>query len=149
MKGVTSVNKLPSVMGSQRKFLVIVDDEQSYLDLLEQVLPAVLRCPVRTFTCPLAALGVLDQLDLGFLVTDYDMPQLNGLDFLFRARRLAPGVPLAMVTGQRMRLTVGERTRLPELKAVLHKPLDWRRLVAVIESHWTESYPLAAPVSYG
>ncbi len=79
---------------------VIVDDESSYLDRLEPVLPAVLRCPVRTFTCPLAALGAWVQLDLCFLVTDYDMPQLNGLDLFLS------GAPL----GSRGTVRDGDRT---------------------------------------
>ena len=108
------------------KAIVIVDDEKSYVDLLSELVKEHFVNPVITFTRPLDALQALPQLNVGIVVTDYYMPQLTGLEFIVRARGLKPGVPFIIVTGHGVHLSEDDFSHLPELRAVLHKPLGWR-----------------------
>ncbi|HEY0943737.1 MAG TPA: response regulator [Opitutaceae bacterium] len=123
------------------KSVVVVDDEQSYTDLLAQLLGENLTCPVHTFTRPLAALEALPLLDVGMIVTDYYMPQLNGIEFLHRARKLCPDVPFVMITGHMMELEADDYHEEVALKAVLAKPFSWRKLADEIIRHWPDPQP--------
>ena len=123
------------------KSVVVVDDEQSYTDLLAQLLGENLTCPVHTFTRPLAALEVLPLLDAGVIVTDYYMPQINGIEFLRRAQELCPGVPFLMITGHMMELEAADYREEKALKAVLAKPFSWRMLADEIIRHWPDAHP--------
>lgn len=75
------------------KAVVVLDDEQSYAELLTQLLTDSLSCPVHTFTRPLDAIAALPGIDAGMIVTDYFMPQLNGIEFITEARKILPTPP--------------------------------------------------------
>jgi len=115
---------------------VLVDDETAYLDLLDQLLGHHLSCPVVTFSNPRKALKELPRLDPGFIVTDFNMPGLSGLDFLAEVQKIRPGVPAIMITGQVLDLSAEQRARAPTLKAVIKKPFRWPTLADQITRHW-------------
>ena len=124
-----------------KKAIVIVDDETSYIDLLAQLLSDNLNCPVFTFSRPLEALAALPQIDVGTIVTDFYMPQLNGFEFVSQASALVPGVPFILITGHAIDLTAEEFAQFPALKSVLHKPFLWRRVATEILKFWPEEHP--------
>ena len=121
------------------KTLVIVDDEKSYVDLLAQLLTEHMSCPVATFTRPVDALAALPQLAVGMVVTDYYMPQLNGLEFILRARQIWPAVPFIIITGHGVHFAPDDYAHVPELRTVLHKPFKWRALAEEIVRYWGDS----------
>lgn len=121
-----------------RKAIVVVDDEKSYVDLLSELLAEHLPNPVVTFTRPLEALAALPGFDVGVIVTDYYMPQFDGLEFITRARIIKPGIPFIIITGHGMHLANEDLSHLPELKAILHKPFGWRSLADQIIQHWPD-----------
>ncbi len=124
------------------KSLVIVDDEQSYTELLAQLLQEHLHCPIHSFSRPLAALEALPGLNPGLLVTDYYMPQINGVEFIRRVEKSHPDLPVIMITGHMMELEDPDHLHLPSLKSVLPKPFNWRQLADEVIRHWPEA---AAP----
>ena len=115
---------------------MLVDDEKSYTDLLTQMLADHLDCPVHAFSRPLDALRELPRLDPGVIVTDYHMPQLNGLDFIRQATPLVPGVPFVLITGHNLSLHQDEMDRLTALRGFLAKPFGWRKLADEILRVW-------------
>ena len=132
-EAILSITLVNSVCG---KTLVIVDDEKSYVDLLAQLLTEHLSCPVATFTRPVEALAALPQLDVGMVVTDYYMPQLNGLEFILRARQVLPAVPFIIITGHGVHFSTDDYAHVPELRTVLHKPFKWRVLAEEVLRYW-------------
>ncbi len=118
------------------KTIVIVDDEKSYVDLLAETLAEHVTNPVATFTRPFTALEALPKIDVGIIVKDYYMPQLNGLEFLLRARKLKPDIPFIVITGHGLHLSHEDLSHLPELKAVMYKPFGWRKLADEIVRCW-------------
>lgn len=123
-------------MTAPGKTLMILDDEKSYVDLLAQLLTENLTCPVATFIRPLEALEALPSLDVGFIVTDYFMPQLNGLEFILRARRVRPALPFVIITGHAAHFRAEDYQHITELRAVLHKPVKWQTLAETIQEYW-------------
>lgn len=123
------------------KPIVIVDDEKSYTDLLSQMLAENLDRPVHAFVRPLDALKAIGELDPGVVVTDYYMPQLNGLDFIRQAAPLVPHATFVMITGHNLTSREEEMARLKPLKGFLAKPFGWRKLADEIIRVWPPEQP--------
>jgi DNA-binding NtrC family response regulator len=124
------VNPLPS------KPIILVDDEKSYTDLLTQMLEENLDCSVHAFSRPLEALKALPRLTPSVVVTDYFMPQLNGLDFIRQAAPLVPDAAFVLITGHNLEAEREMMARLAPLKGFLAKPFGWRTLANEILRVW-------------
>lgn len=97
-----------------------------------------LGCPVATFTRPLDALAALPDLDVGMVVTDCNMPQLSGFEFIRRASALLPGVPFILMTGNAQHYNNDELMSDSPLRAILPKPFGWKKLADEIVLHAPE-----------
>ena len=125
-------------MTSSRKAIVIVDDEKAYIDIMATMLTEQLGCPVMTFTRPLDALAALPGLDVGVVVTDCNMPQFSGFEFIRRASALLPGVPFILMTGNAQHYSEDELMSDSPLRAILPKPFGWKKLADEIVLHAPE-----------
>lgn len=119
----------------------MVDDEKSYVDLLAHMLTENLGCPVFAFTRPFDALTAMPTINVGAVVTDYHMPQLNGFEFVERAAPTLPGVPFIMISGHSIHLEDHDPAPNSALRALLPKPFGWRRLAEEIALHAPEFAP--------
>lgn len=125
-------------MTSSRKAIVIVDDEKAYIDIMATMLTEQLGCPVVTFTRPLDALAALPGIDVGVVVTDCNMPQFSGFEFIRRASALLPGVPFILMTGNAQHYNDDELMSDSPLRAILPKPFGWKKLADEIVLHAPE-----------
>ena len=123
---------------SSRKAIVIVDDEKAYIDIMATMLTEQLGCPVATFTRPLDALAALPTLNVGVVVTDCNMPQFSGFEFIRRASALLPGVPFILMTGNAQHFQEDELLENSPLRAILPKPFGWKKLADEIVLHAPE-----------
>lgn len=126
------------------KPIVLVDDERSYTDLMTQMLADNLDCPVHGFIRPTEALKEISRLQPGVIVTDYYMPQLDGLEFIRQASTLAPDAVFILITGHNLAAEQEKMERLTSLKGFLAKPFGWRKLAAEIIRVWPD--PTAVPM---
>jgi CheY-like chemotaxis protein len=116
--------------------IVLVDDERSYTELMCQLLSDNLDRPVHGFTHPLRALAALPELAPAVVVTDYHMPEVNGIDFIRRASPLVPHAAFVMITGHNLASEEDRLAQLPALKGFLSKPFGWRKLADEILRVW-------------
>lgn len=123
------------------KAIVLVDDERSYTDLMSQMLADNLDCTVHAFTRPLEALKALPQLSPGVVVTDYFMPQLDGLEFIRQAAPLVPNTAFVLITGHNLTAEQEALEQLKPLKGFLAKPFGWRKLADEIIRVWPDHSP--------
>ncbi|RXK46686.1 PAS domain S-box protein [Halorientalis pallida] len=78
-----------------------VDDDPAFLDLAGEMLDRTDEpIDVTTETDPRAALDRLDASPFDCVVSDYDMPQMDGLEFLRRVREEHPQLPFVLFTGK-------------------------------------------------
>ena len=126
------------------KAIVLVDDEKSYPDLIKQMLVETLDCPVYGFTRPLEAIDELPSLDPAVIVTDYFMPEMNGIEFIQRATPLVPGAVFLMISGNNLSSEQPRMEKLSALKAFLAKPFGWRKLADEIIRVWPPGSPAPA-----
>jgi len=123
-------------MPTPHRSIVIVDDEKSYAELIAQMIADNIDCDVHTYTRPMEALGGLAKISAGVVVTDYSMPQMNGIEFIKRASRIAPSAAFIMISGDDLDPLADELARLRRLKMRLRKPFGWRPLADAILKVW-------------
>jgi len=111
---------------------------------MTQMLAENLGCTVHGFTRPLDALKALPQLAPGVVITDYYMPQLDGLEFIRRASAVAPDTAFVLITGHNLSADQEMLNRVGGLKGCLAKPFGWRTLADEVLRVWPGH--IAAPV---
>lgn len=133
---VTLVNPARKKSAKERRSVVIVDDEKSYVELMAQMIADHLDCGVHAFTSPLDALAGLPGLSAGVIVTDYSMPQMDGIEFIRHASKVAPKSAFIMISGHNLDAVEYELDRLKRLKLRLQKPFGWRPLTEAVLKVW-------------
>ena len=79
--------------------IVIVDDEEIVLSSLESFLMLETDYKVHTFTSAKEALDYVHNNDFDLVISDYLMPEMDGITFLAKVRDLKPEVPRIILTG--------------------------------------------------
>ena len=139
--GSTAPKLNASPLNRPAKCVILVDDEKAYIDLLEQLLASHLSCPVYSFSHASDALRALPNLEVGLIVTDYNMPDIDGLQLLAEIKQLLPGVPAVMITAHQENFTEQQLSKVPNLKIVVKKPFKWITLAEHISQFWNGSTP--------
>ncbi|MEO8180420.1 MAG: response regulator [Deltaproteobacteria bacterium] len=83
----------------ERESVLIVDDEEMVLTSLSTYLTLESEYEVVTFSSARQALVHLEQTDVGLIISDFLMPEMDGITFLTRARELRPDAPRVLLTG--------------------------------------------------
>ena len=79
--------------------IVIVDDEEMVLTSLSSFLNLETDYNVRTFISPNKAIEYIKENDVDLVVSDYLMPEMDGISFLANVRKYKPEVPRIILTG--------------------------------------------------
>ena len=116
--------------------VVIVDDQKPFVDLMAKMIGDNLDCPVHPFTRPTDALRSLPKISPGVIVTDYYMPQMNGIEFIREASGLAPEAVFIIVSGHDLDMFDDELSRLKRLRMRIQKPFGWRPLADAVLKVW-------------
>lgn len=79
--------------------ILVVDDEEMVVTSIRAFLELETGYKVVTFTSPRKALDFVRATDIDLVVSDYLMPDMDGLAFLAGVRELRPEVPRIILTG--------------------------------------------------
>jgi DNA-binding NtrC family response regulator len=131
---------------ASRRSVVIVDDEKSYVELMAQMMGEKMDCDIHAFTRPADALGGLKAIEAGVVVTDYFMPQMDGVEFIRKASKIAPDAVFIMISGHDLDAISRELSQLKKLKLRLQKPFGWKPLAEAVVKVWPgEDVPALRP----
>jgi CheY-like chemotaxis protein len=114
---------------------MVVDDDWMLLDMMNSLLPGVTDAEIEIYENPLEALSALRRRpdDYEMLITDRNMPQMDGVGLLVLAREAVPHLRFLMMTGNQLHLARElELFELPH--SVLPKPFGLPGLKAALEA---------------
>jgi putative two-component system response regulator len=82
--------------------VIIIEDNQTTMVLLRQLVSRVERVDAVTFSNPVEAVAKLADLEADLVLVDYMMPEMNGVEVIRAIRGLARHrlLPIVMITGE-------------------------------------------------
>ncbi|MDH3215028.1 MAG: response regulator [Candidatus Krumholzibacteria bacterium] len=82
-----------------RTTIVLVDDEDMVLTSLSSFLSLETDYHVETFLNPEKALDFIKDNEIDLVLSDYLMPEMDGITFLGEVRKIRPDAPRVILTG--------------------------------------------------
>jgi putative two-component system response regulator len=86
-------------MAAPAETIVIVDDEEMVLTSLSAYLSLETDYEVQTFTSAKKAIDYVKGRRIDLVISDYLMPEMDGISFLAKIRELQPEAPRIILTG--------------------------------------------------
>jgi CheY-like chemotaxis protein len=115
-----------------RTDVLVVDDEPGVLRAVTRVLAGTAELTVETIQDPRQAIAILRDRPPKVLLTDYQMPELSGLDVLRESRRAAPDTIRVLLTGQADRAAIIDAINVGRIFRYIAKPWNNDNLTAII-----------------
>lgn len=113
--------------------ILVVDDEEDICRSLETFLEGSMQeTRVRSVQSGSEALTFLEAYEVDLIITDYRMPDLDGLAFLQKVRELRPDTPRIMMTAYPDLNLAMQAINEEKVDAFLTKPLEPLELVQTV-----------------
>lgn len=119
--------------GARHCRILFVEDDEDQL----HTAPRILReagFSVTAAGTPRQAIDHVAASPVGFdlVITDYDMPGMNGIELLERIHQLNPSLPFLLVSGREDAIAAALST--PSIRRVFIKPYDRFELISTINT---------------
>ena len=114
--------------------IVIVDDEELVLTSLSSFLSLETEYIVTTFTSAEEALKHLQNSDVDLVMSDFLMPEMDGISFLAEVRKLKPEIPRIILTGYADKENAIKAINEAGLFHYLEKPWDNDNMLIVLRN---------------
>jgi signal transduction histidine kinase len=115
---------------SARPTLMVVDDEPEVLRSVHDLLRIEFR--VITFTRAVEALAELEHLDVPVVMSDQQMPEMTGVDFLMRVKAMRPDATRLLFTGYSDIRAVIDAINQGSIFRYIAKPWDPDELIGIV-----------------
>jgi len=111
--------------------ILIVEDDAFCREAMERLLESY-GYETRSCSCGKEALARLAEESFDILITDFQMPGMDGLELIAKAQNITPRLAIILVTGVTQG-DLGDRLRRTRVNGYLPKPLDWKELSLLLE----------------
>lgn len=119
--------------GTTRKTVLLVDDDAENLSTLGEILRR-LDYEVLTRLDAREALSALrGGAEIDLVITDYRMPEMDGLEFIVQLHRVLPDIPVIMMTGYG-EVEVYLKSRSLGVFEYMNKPVRMKDLSKVVQA---------------
>jgi len=119
---------------NSRETIVLVDDEDMVLTSLRSILSLETDYNIQTFLSAKEALDHISSNDVDLVISDYLMPEMDGITFLARVRELRPEIPRIILTGYADKENAIKAINEVGLYQYLEKPWDNEDLMIIIRN---------------
>ncbi len=132
LEELSEVSKPPSIPYGAGQKVILVDDEQQVLEMGEAILKS-LGYKVSTFSDPAAATVFFSQeKSIDLVITDYDMPDIDGIKLATSFKGQHPDVPVLLWTGYQNDIAL-EGLNSGVINQIIQKPFNLELLAQAIE----------------
>jgi DNA-binding NtrC family response regulator len=114
--------------------IVLVDDEEMVLTSLQSFLNLETDYTVESFKNPQKALEFIKDNDVDLVVSDYLMPEMDGITFLGEVRKIRPDVPRIILTGYADKENAIKAINEVGLFQYIEKPWDNDDLLIIVRN---------------
>ncbi|MDX9856638.1 MAG: response regulator [candidate division Zixibacteria bacterium] len=114
--------------------IVIVDDEEMVLTSLKSFLTLETDYDVRPFLSARQALDFIRSTEVDIVMSDYLMPEMDGISFLAEVKKLRPEVPRIILTGYADKENAIKAINDVGLFQYLEKPWDNDDLLIILRN---------------
>ena len=114
--------------------VLLVDDEEMILTSLESFLTLETEYEVHPFLSPFEALEYAKENDVSLVVSDYLMPEMDGISFLAQVKELKPNVTRIILTGYADKQNAIKAINDVGIFQYIEKPWDNDDLLLVIRN---------------
>ena len=114
--------------------IVLVDDEEMVLKSLDSLLNLETEYTVSTFASAQKALKYIQNNDVDLVISDYLMPEMDGITFLGKVKAVHPEVPRIILTGYADKENAIKAINDVGLFQYIEKPWDNNDLLIIIRN---------------
>ena len=125
-----NLNKIKKVKNKRR--ILIVDDNELFRDTIKCLLEDTKLYSVQTAQDGKTAITLLKQQTFDLLITDYEMPEMNGYELFKKCKTIKPGLPVMFVTGSNSNEQMIKRAKTEGLIGCIYKPFDVECLIKIV-----------------
>ena len=118
----------------RRPVVLIVDDEEMVTQSLGALLELETDYQVVTFQSPVDALATLQKRPVDLVISDFLMPNLDGLQFLSQVKKMYPEVPRVLLTGYADKENAIKAINEVELFQYIEKPWDNDHVKLIVDN---------------
>ncbi len=114
--------------------ILIVDDESMIVDSIRDLIEFGSDYEVFAATSPFDALKILDQKSVHVIISDFLMPEMNGIEFLLEAKKKVPSASLILITGYADKESALRAINEVGIYSYMEKPWDNEALLLTIKN---------------
>lgn len=119
---------------NSRETIILVDDEEMVLTSLRSILSLETDYEVHTFLSAIEALGFIEKNEIDLVISDYLMPEMDGISFLAKVREIRPEVPRIILTGYADKENAIKAINEVGLYQYIEKPWENEDLMIIIRN---------------
>ena len=127
-------------MSENSQKIIVVDDEEMVLTSLDAFLTLETDYEIFTFSSAVKALEFAKSNDFDLVISDYLMPEMDGITFLANIRDIKPEVPRIVLTGYADKENAIKAINDVGLFQYIEKPWDNNDLLLVIRNGLEKQY---------
>ena len=127
------MNKVNTVRINEEKptHILLVDDDILLLDTIKKLLE-VMGYIVISATGSIEAIDLMKRSKFDVVITDYSMPDMNGIEMVIKAKKILAGIPKILYTG-RIDLITEKQITEAGIDEIVRKPCRISRLDSIIK----------------
>ncbi len=115
------------------KRILVADDEKPIRDITKSLLEDTELYSVQTAQDGEAAINLFKQQTFDLLITDYNMPKMNGYELFKRCKTISPKLPAIFITGNYFNEGVIEKIKSHGNVECILKPFDANILFKIVD----------------
>ena len=123
---------IPAQISKRNKTVMIVDDDVDQREYLTVILQSNGLQVISFENAHKALSAIRDKTSIDIVITDLQMPHMNGLQFVEALRKILPGIPVIVLTGHASVETYFKSFGLGVLEYI-NKPIDESEVIRIVK----------------